>query len=128
MSSGRLRCVLAFVLLEQLLYRRRVVVDHHFGVEHLFDHVTLGAEPVAHILADGDAGACDEAREPQQEDDQHGRASGLARSDEAHQYINEQYDGNQYNKYAENRYHSVMPSGKKGERMPPPPMTRRTAR
>ena len=60
-----------------------------------------GPDTVADVLADGDTGAGDDTGEPQQEDYQYGLASGLARSDEAHQYVNEQYYQYQYNKYAE---------------------------
>ena len=93
--------VLAVVLLQQPLDRRGVVVDDYLAVEHPFDNAVSGPDTVADVLADGDTGAGDDAGEPQQEDYQYGLASGLARSDEAHQYVNEQYYQYQYNKYAE---------------------------
>ena len=43
-------------------------------------------------------------KDPEQEDDQDGLAAGFARGDQAHQYVDEQDDGNQDDEDSEDRH------------------------
>ena len=73
-----------------LFHRRQL----HIGI---FIPLTVeSTEPMLLAILYGNDSQADEGKQPKQEDDEHGFAERLARSDQTHQHIDQQQDRNQY--------------------------------